>query len=60
MTSFSLNLHFPKGKLFCVALVFFAFIERLGSIFVGGMCSICCHIALPLVLAFMHLYSIYF
>ena len=29
------------------------------SILVGGMCRICCHMALVLLLAFMHLYSIF-
>ena len=28
---FSLNLHFPKGRLFCLALVFFCLLERLGD-----------------------------
>ena len=49
----SLNLHFPKGRLFCVALVWFVFLsgEEM-SIFV-----VCCHMAL--VLAFIHLYGIF-
>ena len=49
-------LFFPKGQLFCVALV--VVLSGYGmSTLVGGMRSICCHMAL--ILAFMHLYSIY-
>ena len=55
LTSFSLNLHL--GRLFCVALVFCGFFERLGDhmrILVGGMCSIYEHCHVGLVFAFMH------
>ena len=54
LISSSLNLHFPKGRLFCMALVFlFVWAVRR----VGGMCSIYCQ--MELALAFMHLYSIF-
>ena len=53
---FSLNLRFPKGRLFCLALVFVSLSGYERSILVGGMCSICCHMAL--VLAFMLVFLI--
>ena len=57
LASFSLNLHFPKGRLFCLAFVFLFFLSALEmSTLVGGMCSICCQKAL--VLDFMHLYRL--
>ena len=50
-TSFSLNLHFPIGRLFCGALVFWFFFSGYEMhILVGGMCSMCCHMALVLAL----------
>ena len=59
LTYFSLNLHFSKGRLFCVAFVVVLFLSGLGmSILVGGMCSILCCL-MALVLAFMHLYSMF-
>ena len=54
LTSFSVNLHFPKGRLFYVALAFSFFLngEEISTL-VGGMCNICCRMAL--VLAFISL-----
>ena len=46
LTSFSLNLHFPKSRLLCMALVLVCLFERLGDTLVGGMCSVCCQMAL--------------
>ena len=45
LTSFSLNLHFVKGRFFFVAHVVF-FLSGYESCFVRGMCSIFCHMAL--------------
>ena len=56
LTSFSLNLPFPKGRLFCVAGFFFYSAYEMSTL-VSDMCSIYSHMAL--VLAFMHLYCIF-
>ena len=63
LISFSLNLHFPKGRLFCMALLLSLFLFLFYSDYelstlVGGMCSISCHMAL--VLAFIHVLLQYF
>ena len=54
LISFSLNLHFSKGSLFCVALVIFVLFlsgEEMSTL-VAGMCSICFDMVLAL--AVMH------